>query len=225
MPEARQQDATALRDALLNAYTVCIERAKVGRINAEKLSKAKAELNMVQKQLDNTIACFNHTTAIYKNIKQHDAERKEAALSVFNKAIAEVAKIVPDANMRGMHLKVTDSGKVKIVNDKDQDINKREGGAVRTTLGMLMRYICLNEIDNAIKLMLFDESFFTLSDNTTIEVRQRLEQLSKDCCIVVVEQRRNVADGIVDMEYEFVKDEQGCTHVRCTDLRKKENDG
>ena len=73
--------------------------------------------------------------------------------------------------------------------------------------------------------MLFDESFFTLSDNTTIEVRQRLEQLSKDCCIVVVEQRRNVADGIVDMEYEFVKDEQGCTHVRCTDLRKKENDG
>ena len=107
MPEARQQDTTALRDALLNAYTVCIERAKVGRINAEKLSKAKAELSMVQKQLDNTIACFNHTTAIYKNIKQHDAERKEAALGVFNKAIAEVAKIVPDANMRGMHLKVT----------------------------------------------------------------------------------------------------------------------
>lgn len=224
MPETQRYDTASIRDALLSAYTICMERAKIGRINADKLAKDNAELSMLKKQLDNTIACFNHTTAIYKNIKQHDAERKEAALGIFNKAIGEVAKIIPDANMRGMHLKVTDSGKVKIVNEKDQDINLREGGAVRTTTGMFLRYICLNENDDAIKLMLFDESFFTLSDTTTIEVRQRLEELSKNCCIVVVEQRRNVAEGIVDVEYEFVKDEFGTTHVRRTDLRGKKDD-
>lgn len=223
MSEPQFINAPDIRDALLSAYLVSTERARLGRSNEEKIRKWSAELAQVNNRIDSLTACFNHSTKIYKNIKEHEAERREAAFQMFNRAITEVAKIIPDANMRGMQLKVTESNKVKIVNEKDQDINLREGGAARTLTGVLLRYTCLSENTDALNMMLFDESFFTLSDTTTVEFRRRLEELSKKTLIIVVEQRRNVADGIVDMEYEFVKDENGVTTVRCTDLRVNKN--
>lgn len=224
MPEERQIDTPNVRDALLSAYLVCTERARLGRVNEDKLSKYEAELARINNRIQSLNACFNHVTRIYKNIKEHEAERKEAAFEMYNRAISEVAKIVPDANLKGMRLTVTESGKVKIVNEKGQDINLREGGAARSLTGVLLRHISIMENSGALNMMLFDESFFTLSDTTTVEFRQRLEELSKKTLIVVVEQRRNVADGIVDMEYEFMKNEQGNTIVHCRDLRVGKDD-
>lgn len=213
----------SLRDALLSAYNICDERARVGRANATLLKQREAELEQLTRRISNYMECFNHVTTIYKNIKAHDNERKEVALQVFNKAITDVSRMIPDANMRGMHISISASGRVRIVNDKNQDINKREGGAVRTATGLLMRYICTRET-GGIPIMLFDESFFTLSDATTLEIRSTLKEMSKYMLIIVIEQRRNVAEGCVDVEYAFVKDEFGVTHVRRTDFGENNDD-
>ena len=223
MLEERAHNAPSRRDALLSVSMLCKERSTVGRRNEANIKKWQAELDKINSDIDILLKCFNHVTRIHKNIKEHDAQRKQVAFEMFNRSLYEVSKMIPDADLREMQLRVTETGRIKIVNEKGQELNLREGGAVRTTTGTLLRYLCILENNGAIPLMLFDESFFTLSDTTTVEFRRRIEELSKKCLIIIVEQRNNIADGIVDVEYQFLKGPDGITKVRCVDYRSKKN--
>lgn len=224
MPAVSGNKTPTLRDALLSAYMLCSERVRVGKQNEERFEKLNSELATVKSELSNMTACFNHATRLYKNIEEHERMRKEEALSILNGGIAEVARIVPDANMRGMHLQISESNKVRIINSYGQDINKREGGGARTMLGVLLRYTCVTENQDAIPMMLFDESFFTLSDTTTMEARKTLESLSKKTLVIFVEQRSNLLADISDVEFQFVKDDNGITSVKSIDLRGGKSD-
>ena len=128
-------------------------------------------------------------------------------------AIAAAGDLVPDAGSAGVHLKAEANNRVTIVSSNGQNINLREGCGYRAILGALIRYAAIKAQPDAFQFILFDEYFFTLSDVTTYAVKSVMQAMAKDMTIVCIEQRRNVADGILDAEYVFKKDESGTTTV------------
>lgn len=203
----------AVRNSLLNNMTIAKERANKGRANDGQLQKYQTRLEEVNKNILEATACGNHMRDIYKNIKSYAQEHQRNARNMLDLAIAAAGDLVPDAGSNGVHLKAEANNRITIVSENGQNINLREGCGYRAILGALIRYAAIKAQPDAFQFILFDEYFFTLSDVTTYAVKSVMSAMSKDMTIICIEQRRNVADGILNAEYVFKKDENGNTEV------------
>ena len=62
-------------------------------------------------------------------------------------------------------------------------------------------------------LIVLDEALFAIDDDTTARLKRVLVAMKRDTIIVIIEQRRNVADGIADKQYSYSKGEDGVITV------------
>ena len=205
-----------LRSSLLTANSVCIDRASRGKKNEEMVKTYQAKLDKLNKDIEDLIEVGNHLNAIYKNVKHYSQEHQKHARDILDLAISSAGELVPDAGTQGMHLKTDDMGRVAVVNGANQDINLREGGGYRAILGALLKYASLKAQPQALQLMIFDESFFTLSDITMSAMKDIFRAMKKDIAIIAIDQRRTAMDGITDAEYVFEKGDNGTTIVTRT---------
>lgn len=213
MFDERQQRLADIRNNLISNMSVAKDRAARGKENETKIKEFQKRLVEINQEFNEVKDCGNHLHDIYKNIQSYAQKHQDNARDILNLAIRAAGEIVPDANTKGIHLKTDDAGRVSVVNEFEQNINLREGGGYRAILGALLRYACLKAQPDALQLMLYDESFFTLSDTTTQSMKDIFSAMKKDCMIICIEQRRNVTDGILDCEYAFEKDDNGNTTV------------
>lgn len=197
----------------------CIARAEMAieqhRSDMETIAymqKRKIELASSREKLTKTI---NRCTEIYKDIKQNLVEKKRVALEDYRVAIKESKEIVADCDVNDMDLLI-DGNRAVIINDRGHDLNEREGSANRSTVGLLMRYISLvKQPVYSIPMMFFDETFFTLSDNTCVEMRRYLKEISRYMLIIAIEQKDSLFNDINDkVVYTFVKGVDGKTKIR-----------
>ena len=216
MYEEWREELSSIKSDLLTHLTIARERRDRGKINDGKRQQFETRLVVLQEQLGDTIEAGNHLNAICKNIQAYNTEHQNKVQSILDLAIKEAAELVPDADVADVRLNHTKDGRVTIVNGLGQNVNLREGGGYRVTLGSLLRYACLKADPEAIPLLLFDESFFTLSDATTDAIHPVFEAMKKDATIICIEQRRNVMAGIVDREFTFKKDSHKNTTVTQT---------
>ena len=194
------------RSDLLSAITISQERRDRGKANEGKRQMYETKVAQLQEEIGDLIECGNHIKDIYKNIQSYSIKHQQKVRDILDLAIQEAGELVPDADVKGIHLQHTENSRVSVVNDKGQNVNLREGGGYRAVLGALLRYACLKAQPDALQFILFDEYFFTLSDTTTLGMKDIFEAMKKDLTIVCIEQRRNAMDGILDREYTFKKD-------------------
>jgi hypothetical protein len=215
MSETRelQRAVNACRDDLLNCMMQAKERAEIGKQNKEKAKRVEAELKVTIEAREKFRECINHMVTIYKNIEQYASDRKELSLEMLKAAISKAGYIVPDADTRGISLKVTDR-RAKVVNSDGQDINMREGSAFRTVMGANMRYTLLKAQPNAIQALFFDEGFNTLSDATINAMREYFDVFKEDTLIVGIEQHDTMFQGFDKTVYRAVKGDDKVTIIR-----------
>lgn len=206
-----------VRSALVNANSVCIERYRSGVEAAKNKEKYETTLQSVNRRIDNVIATSNHLNRMYKNIKHYANEHRDSVYKLLDEAIIEAGVLVPDADVAGVHLKKSENNSITVVNGKGQNVVLREGGGYRAILGALLRYAATKAQPDSLQLMVFDESFFPLSDATTVQMKEILQAMAKDMIIVCIEQRRNVCDGITSHTYVFKKGEDKITKVTSYD--------
>lgn len=204
-------DTTMLYYNLQTAATVCNEKYRAGLQAEQNLRQYKDTLEAVNRRIADLTATNNSMVAKYKNIKSYAAKRKEVAFDLLNAAIIEAGNLVPDADVAGIHLDRSESNRISVLNGRGQNVNVREGGAYRGLLGALSRYAAIKAQPDALPVIFFDESFFALSDATTAESKPVLQKMANDCCLVCIEQRRNIVDGIAQRTYEFKKGERSTT--------------
>lgn len=216
MPEEQGEVFIDCRSTLLSILTISKDRAERGKANEGKKKMYESYVATLTEQLGDTIECGNHLKDIYKNIKSYSIQHRQKARDILDLAIREAGNLVPDADVAGIHLQQTDDNRVSVVNGKGQNVNLREGGGYRAILGALLRYACIKAQPDALQFMLFDESFFTLSDATISAAKDVFAAMAKDVTIVCIEQRRSAMDGIVDAEYTFKKGASKVTTVTRT---------
>lgn len=206
MPTVGGKEYVDCRNDLLSALTVAQDRRDRGRANEGKCRMYENILRNTEEQIGDLRETGNHLKDIYKNIKSYNIKHQQRARNILDLAIEEAGNLVPDADVKGIHLQHTENNRVSVVNERGQNVNLREGCGYRAILGALLRYACLKAQPNALQLMLFDEYFFTLSDATTSAMKDIFLAMKKDVTIICIEQRRNAMDGIIDAEYTFKKD-------------------
>lgn len=206
MLEEQREEYVDCRNDLLNAMTVAMDRRDRGRANEGRRKTYESKVAQLDEEIGDLIETGNHCKDLYKNIKSYNIRHQEKARNILDLAIEEAGNLVPDADVKGIHLNHTENNRVAVVNALGQDVNLREGGGYRVVLGALLRYACLKAQPDALQFLLFDEHFFTLSDTTTNAMKDIFEAMKKDVMIVCIEQRRNAMDGILDAEYTFRKD-------------------
>lgn len=202
--EEFKEKVSSCRSRILTAYSQGRERARIGRENEERAKQIETELSNYVKTRDSLKECTNYIVRIYKNIEAYASERKELSMGMLKAAISKAGLIVPDADVKGIELKVGDKS-AKIVNATGQDINLREGSAYRTVLGMLIRYTLVKAQPDAIQVILLDEAFNTLSDTTTSELRAFIEVFKDDLLIVGVEQHDMLFQGLAPVVFSVKK--------------------
>lgn len=189
-----------------------IEQHKQDIETVSYMNNKRADLQSRAEKLRTTI---NRCTNIYKDVQENLVEKKRTALAEYEAAVKESGDIVADSDVSDMRLYI-DGKRAVIVNSQGHDLNEREGSADRSTVGLLMRYISLvKQPTYALPMMLFDESFFTLSQNTCEEMRAYLEEISKHMLIIAIEQKDSLFNDIQDkVVYTFVKGEDKKTKIR-----------
>lgn len=189
-----------------------IEQHKQDIETVSYMNNKRADLQSRAEKLRTTI---NRCTNIYKDVQENLVEKKRTALAEYETAVKESGDIVADSDVSDMRLYI-DGKRAVIVNSQGHDLNEREGSADRSTVGLLMRYISLvKQPTYALPMMLFDESFFTLSQNTCEEMRAYLEEISKHMLIIAIEQKDSLFNDIQDkVVYTFVKGEDKKTKIR-----------
>lgn len=208
MSKYTRQEASDLCNKLLSNIAVAKERARAGERYSRELEVNKASLAAVNEELKGLTLCAKHMDDIYHNITHYANEHQRTAKEILDRAIEEAGALVPDAGVANAHLKYTGNS-VIVVNENDQSLDLREGGGYRTSLGILLRYALIKAQPGALPFMLLDEQTFTLSDATTAAIKEVLAAMKRDITIVMIEQRRNAADGIADKEYMFSKSADG----------------
>lgn len=206
MPGIWGENHDDCRNRLLSALTVAQDRRDRGRQNEGKRKEYITQIEVLSEKIGDAIETGNHMKDIYKNIKHYSDEHQKKAKNILDMAIEEAGNLVPDADVKGIHLNHSENSRITVVNGRGQNVNLREGGAYRTLLGILMRYAALKAQPDAAQFMLLDEQFFTLSDTTTVAAKPIFEAMKKDMIIICIEQRRNAMDGVLDAEYTFKKD-------------------
>lgn len=215
-----EKDFNHVRDRLLAAMIQCRERAAVGRQNEKRAAECRSELQFYEQKRSTLKECINYIVQEYKNIEQYLIDKKEFSMEMLKLAIEKAGMIVPDADAKGIHLHVADKS-ARVLNGEGQDINLREGSAFRTVMGILMRYTLLKAQPDAIQLMLLDEAFSTLSDETASVMREYLEAFKEDMLIIGIEQRNYLYDGIDRTVFQVLKEkDKGSTVRRITGNEK-----
>lgn len=191
---------------------VAIEQNRQDIETVSYMQKRKDEMNYRLERLTRTI---NRCTAIYKDIEANLEEKKKVALEDYEAAVRDSNSIVSDSDVSDMNL-VVEGGRAIIANKNGHDLNEREGSAERSTVGLLMRYVTLvKQPTYAIPLMMFDETFFTLSSNSCEEMRDYLVEMSRHMLIIAVEQKDTLFNDIEDKTvYTFVKEDDKKTKIR-----------
>lgn len=197
---------------LTNRAELAIEQNRSDTEAVKRLLAKKNDLLDRSERLANTI---NRCTSIFKDVTDNLNEKKRVSLDDYRAAIAESSSIVSDSDVSDMELLI-DGNRAVIVNSRGHDLNEREGSAERSTVGLLMRYISMvKQPTYAIPMMLFDETFFTLSSNTCEEMREYLIEISKHMLIIAIEQKDTLFNDIPDkLVYNFVKGNDGKTTIR-----------
>lgn len=216
MSEREREEFVDIRNSLLTTLVQCEERYKRGKQDHEQAAQIEVELIRLQQEYEDMKNTGNHMRDIYANIKSYAKNHADQAKAILDLAIEQAGTLVPDANCNGIHLSYTENNRVTVVNGKGQNVNLREGSGYRAILGVLLRYACIKAQPASLPLMLMDEYFFTLSDTTTQGMKDVLNAMKKDVTLVVIEQRRNAVDGILDAEYTFKKGDNGITKVSKT---------
>lgn len=193
-----------------------IKRAKEDEELKISLEKIIAEK---EKEKQTLVELANYLVKRYKNIKAYAQEHRKRVKSIVDLAIEQAGDLVPDADVKGIHMDPTEDGKVYVCNGDGNDVNAREGGGYRAVLGALLRYAALKSQPDALQFIIYDEYFFTLSDVTTSAMQTIFEKMKEDISVVVIEQRRNVMAGITDKEFTFTK--VGPKHSVITDTTGK----
>ena len=177
----------------------------------QQLTTAMEEVNKRRVKLKTTI---DRCTSIYKDVQQNLDEKKQYSLDRYLKAIEQAANIVKNSDIEGARLKV-EKNRAVIVDKNGQSVNAREGSALRSVAGMLMRYTSITAQMGYLPMILLDESFFTLSDNTSNDMKEYLQAFAEDLLIIGIEQRDTIFAGIPGViRYEFVKDKDKITRIR-----------
>lgn len=177
----------------------------------KQLATALQEVEKRQRDLKVTI---DRCTSIYKDVKQNLEEKKKYSQDRFLKAIEQASHVVRNSDIAGANLKI-EKDRAVIVDARGHSINAREGSALRAVAGMLLRYTTITAQMNYIPLILLDESFFTLSDNTSNEMKEYLQTFAEDLLIIGTEQRDTIFSGVPGViKYEFVKHGDKKTKIR-----------
>lgn len=216
MSTEQREEFVDCRDALLSALTIARDKAARGKANEGKQKQYENIIATNNEKIGDLTECANHINDIYKNIQSYSIKHQQKVRDILDLAIQEAGELVPDADVAGIHLKHSADNRVSVVNGQGQNVNAREGGGYRAILGALLRYACLKAQPDALQFMLFDESFFTLSDTTITAMKDIFTAMAKDVTIVCIEQRRSAMDGIVDREFTFKKDQSKKTTVTRT---------
>lgn len=202
------REANSVRAALLGAIATCEERMKSGTVATQKLIELNSKKNHYEDILHKTVEVANHLRDICLNIEQYISDKKKLSMKILQAAIEQAGNIVPDAEIEGIRLAVEGKTAV-IINKQGQDINKREGSAFRSVMGVLLRYALIKAQPDCIQLMYLDEAFSTLSDATADTMRKYLDAFKDDVLVIGVEQRNYLYDGIDRMVIKVVKEENG----------------
>lgn len=200
-----------LRDDLLNAIVDANSKIKVGHANkglAEETSKRITEITIEQNRLAEMI---NHLNAMYKEITTYVNTVEKRNLEELNMVIQKSATIVPDAKLADARISY-DGVSANIVTDKNRVISVREGSGVKAIMSTLMRCVLIANRPGAIKFIIFDEAFNTLSQNSTNDMREVLHLLSDKFGFVFIEQHPIICEGLEKTTYRFVKKDD-VTHV------------
>jgi hypothetical protein len=206
MFEQERKEFADIKSSLLTSLAIAQERRDRGKSNEGKKQMYETQVELLTTQIKDIVETSNHLKNIYKNIQSYNQKHQQKVQDILDLAIREAGALVPDADVNGIHLKYSQDNRVTVVNDKNQNVNLREGGGYRAILGALLRYASLKAQPEALQLIIFDEYFFTLSDTTTDAIHPILEAMKKDVTIICIEQRRNAMAGILDVEYTFKKD-------------------
>lgn len=185
---------------LQRAITVCDERIALSERNQSKFNEVKKRLDANQAVLDYTRNTANHLNRVYKNIKFFLDNKKSQSKSILEEAIHTVSSIVQDSDLSNCRIE-HENGKTRILNDRGQDINAREGSAARATMSFILRYTCLKAMPSKIQIMFLDEALATLSGTTSVNLRELIEVFSDNICIVGIEQRDVLYSGLADKKY------------------------
>lgn len=201
------------RSSILNIMTVSNERYERGKESAVKRIEYENALDKLNREMQEVIDCTNYITERYKNVKAYSLKHQEQVKDILDLSMMKAGELVPDALTEGMHISYGENNTASVVNAKGQDINLREGGAYRAVLGVLMRYASLMAQPDALKLMFFDEYFYTLSDTTAVLVRDLIESMKGDVAIISIEQNGKATDGINNKKFQFLKRADRITEV------------
>lgn len=201
------------RDMLLAACAQAKERAAIGRENEEKANRINEELKQLRTTKEVFLNCMNYMVKIYKNIEKYASDREKLSLEMLKLAISKAGYIVPDADVNGIELKVTD-GSAKIVNRFGQDVNLREGSAYRAVMGILIKYTLIKSKPEAVQAIFLDEAFTALSDATTVSMREYINAFKEDILIVGIEQRSVMFEGLDPVVYVVTKGDDKITTIR-----------
>lgn len=200
----KQQNINTIRNDLLRAISVCEERISISKQNEQKYKEVLGKKESAEKLLEMSRDTANHMNRMYKNTKYFLENKKSNSKDILETAIRSTSAIVKDSELQ--HCVIHhENGKTKILNQKGQNINKREGSAARATMGLILRYTCLKAIPNKIQIMFLDEALATLSSTTSINLREILEVFAENIGIVGIEQKNVLYNGLASKRYEAKK--------------------
>lgn len=206
MLENRVPDVDAIRYDTVSMIATLRERIQTAKENEKLRNELQERIDVRTKDREELVGLANYLVRRYKNVKSYAQNHRDRIKSLVDKAIEEAGDLVPDADVKGIHMETEENGNVYVVDENKRDINAQEGGGYRAVLGALLRYAAIKSQPDALQFMLFDEYFFTLSDVTTAAMQGIFCKMKEDGITVgVIEQRRNVMAGITDREYTFRK--------------------
>ena len=198
------QNFNTLGNDLLRAITVCEERIRISKQNEAKYIEVSKQKSSAEELCDMVRNTANHMNKMYKNINFFLENKKNTSREILEASIRSVSAIVKDADLQQCSI-IHNNGKTKIVNQNNQNINKREGSAARATMGFLLRYTCLKALPNKIQIMFLDEALATLSTTTAVNLRELLEVFSENIGIVGIEQKDILYNGLATKRYRAIK--------------------
>lgn len=199
-----QQNFASLGNDLLRAISTCEERVRVSRQNEARFIEVTKQKASAEQLLEMTRTTANHMSKMYKNVKSFLENKKNNSKTILEASIHSVSAIVKDSELQSCTIR-HENGKTKILNKMGVNINRIEGSAARATMGLLLRYTCIKALPNKIQIMLLDEALATLSVDTSVNLREMVELLSKDIGIVGIEQKDTLYNGLAARRYRAVK--------------------
>lgn len=204
MSEYNKYDFASLRNELLRAQATCDERVRITIANEAKYVELIGYKETCKEQIENTVATANHMNKLCKSIKFFLENKKNHSKTMLEDAIHEVSNIVPDADLTDCTI-LHENGKTIILNDKGQSIADREGSASMSTMGLLLKYVCIRAVPNKMQIMFLDEALPTLSVSSIVNIKDLVKEMSKHVGIVGIEQRDTLYAGIATRKYRATK--------------------